>query len=217
MGFYAAAKTSIAAETRRPTKHMRRSLESVRRGLRISSPFTGRRVNRNGSATHDRTKRNSRGACTQEVRNSVLTTAGPLISSTSMRVAPRLKKPSRAAVKTENAVSKPFLSGVRSGGVQRTFPIIRGYANERATGMQLFKKINDIRASLPKPVAARTGATTRKPIRINMNSRKGKEMAVTSAPAREPRAKATRVALNAISMNFMASPLSTGLLPVGVG
>lgn len=217
MAFYAAAKTSMAAEARRPIRHMKTSLVSARRSPTISSPFTGRRVNLNGSATHARTSRNSSGACIHDVRSKALTTAAPLISSRSMRVAPRLKKPNRAAVNNENAVSKPFLREALSGGVQRTFPIIRGYANERATGMQLLKKINNIRASLPKSVAARTGARTRTPIRINTNSRKVKEKAVTSAPAMEPRPKATRVAPNAISMNFMANPLSTDLLPAGVG
>jgi len=212
MVFYAAAKTSIAADRRRPTRQMKRGLRSARSSLTISSPFACRRVNLSGSAMHARTSRNSRGACSHDVCSRALTEAVPLISSISIRVAPRLKKPNRAAVNNENAVSKPFLSDVRRGGVQRTFPIISGYAKERATGMQLFKKISSIMASLPKSVAARTGATIRKRIRINMNSRKVKEKAVRSAPAREPRPKATRVAASAMSMNLMANPLSTDLL-----
>jgi len=45
-----------------------------------------------------------------------------------------------------------------------------------------------------------------------MNVRNCGEDAVMSAPASEPRPKATRVAPNAISMNFMFNTAGSGLL-----
>ena len=214
---YAAAKTSMAAEAMRPARHMKRSLVSARKNRTISSPFRGRRVNLSGSATHARTSRNSRGPCSHELRSKALSKVGPPIFWTSMRVAPRLKKPNRPPVNNENAVSKLFLRDARRGGVQLTFPIISGYAKERITGTQLFRKINSMRESLPNSVATRTGPTIRKLMRSSMKSRKVREDAVTNAPASAPRPNATRVTPNAISINFMVDPSSSTLLCAGVG
>jgi len=101
------------------------------------------------------------------------------------------------------------------GGFQRTLQTINAYKSERATGTQLFKKINIMTAIWLDSLAARTGATTRKLIRNSMNSRKVKEKAVTNAPASDPRAKARRVAPKAISMNLMANDSGSGSLPAG--
>ena len=82
--------------------------------------------------------------------------------------------------------------------------------------MQLLRKISNINATAPREYAARTGVVTRELIRSSRNSRKVDERAVTSAPAREPRPKATRVAPNALSMNFMANQLVSALFDAGV-
>jgi hypothetical protein len=71
--------------------------------------------------------------------------------------------------------------------------------------MQLLKKISNINVTAPREDAARTGVVTRDLIRSSKISRKVDERAVTSAPARDPTPKATRVAPNAISMNFMVN------------
>jgi len=151
---YTPASTSIAAEARRPIKQMARSLASARRDLTISEPFRGRRANLNGSATHARTKRNSSGPCTHDLHSRAVAKSTPLTSATSMRVAPRLKKPTKPPAKRENPASKRFLDAAWSGGVQCTFAIIRGYTKESVTGMQLFKKISNVRARVPNSVAA---------------------------------------------------------------
>lgn len=93
---------------------------------------------------------------------------------------------------------------------------MKGYAKERAMGTQLLKKISSVRATAPREDAVRTGVITRELIMSNRNCRKGDEDVVTNAPAREPRPKATRVAPNAISMNFMANELHSVLFRAGV-
>ena len=186
---------------------MKNRLSSARKNLTISSPLTSRTANLNGSETHARTNRNSRGACSHDVASKPFTVLGPLSSSTSVKVAPRLKKPSKPAVKNENALSSRIMLTFRMRGVQQTLPNIKGYAKERATGTQLLKKISNITATAPREETARTGVITRELIRSNRNSRKVDEKAVTTAPAREPRPKTTRVAPNGISMNFMANQL----------
>jgi len=186
---------------------MRNRSPSVRKNLTTSSPFPRRTANLNGSETHARTNKNSRGACTHDVASKPFTMLGPLSSSTSVKVAPRLKKPSKPAVNNENAVSRRIMTVFLMGGVQRTLPNIKGYEKESATGTQLLKKISSITATAPREDAVRTGVITRELIRSNRNSRKVDEKAVTTAPAREPRPKTTRVAPNGISMNFMANQL----------
>jgi len=104
----------------------------------------------------------------------------------------------------------------RIGGVQRALPNIKGYRRERAMGMQLLRKMSSITATAPREYAARTGVVTRELIRSSRISRKVDERAVTSAPAREPRPKATRVAPNAISMNFMVNQSDSVLFGAGV-
>lgn len=178
---------------------------SARKNPTISSPSTRRRANLNGSATHERTNRNSRGACTHDVASKPFTVLEPLSSATSVRVAPRLKKPSKPPVNKENAVRRRVRVTFRMGGVQRTLPNIKGYKKDRVAGMQLLRNMSSITATVPRDDAARTGVVTRELIRSSRNSRKAGERAVTSVPAREPRPKATRVAPNAISMNFMAN------------
>jgi hypothetical protein len=102
------------------------------------------------------------------------------------------------------------------GGVQRTLPNIKGYEKDRATGMQLLRKMSSITATAPREDATRTGVMTLELIRSSRNSRKVDESTVTNAPAREPRPKATRVAPNAISMNFMVNQLDSTLFDAGV-
>ncbi len=195
---------------------MKNRLASARKNLTISSSSTRRTANLNGSETHVRTNRNSRGACSHDVVSKPFTTLGPLSSATSVKVAPRLKKPSKPPVNNENAASKRFRVTFRIGGVQRILPNMRGYAKERAMGTQLLKKISSINATAPREDAVRTGVMTREWIRSSRNSRKVDEKVVTSAPAREPRPKATRVAANAISMNFMPNQLDSMLFRAGL-
>ena len=83
--------------------------------------------------------------------------------------------------------------------------------------MQLLKKISNISATAPRENAARTGVTTRELIRNSRNSWNAGERAVMVAPAREPRPKATRVAPNAISTNFMANQIDSMSFNEGVG
>ena len=194
---------------------MRSRFASARKNLTISSHPNRRAANLNGSETHARTNRNSRGACTHDVASNPFTMPMPLSSATSVKVAPRLKKPSKPPVSNENAASKRIMTTFRMGGVQRTLPNINGYKKERTTGTQLLKKISNITASDPSENAARTGVVARELIRSSMNPRKVEEKAVTSAPAMEPRPKATRVAPNAISMNFMANQLDSTLFDAG--
>jgi len=196
---------------------MKRRLVSSRKSLTISSPRTRRTANLNGSETHARTNRNSKGACTNDVASKPFTVLRPLNSATSAKVAPRLKKPSKVPVNNENAASRRIMIAFRMGGVQRTLPNIRGYKKERATGIQLLKKISNTAATAPRENAARTGVMTRELIRNSRNSRKVDERRVTSAPAIEPRPKATRVAPNAISMNFMANQLDSNSFDAEAG
>ena len=184
---------------------MKSKFKSPRSSSTNRSWSTSCNPKRKGSATHNRTKKNSKGPWTTEVTNKRLTMAGPLSSSTSIRVAPRLKNPTRLPVSNEKAVSRRFAVALRRGGSQRTLPITQGYTKERATGTQLLKKISNVTAIPPRAVAARTGATTRELIKSSRKPRNVNEYAVSAAPAKEPRPKATRVAPNAISMNFMAS------------
>jgi len=202
---YRAAKTSISAEARSPSKHGRRSVVSDCSALAILSPSLVRNVNLNGSATQASTSRNSSGAWTHEVRSNASTALEPLMSSTSIRVAPRLKNPNKPPVKRENALSSRRLRTGFMGGVQRTFTMIRAYRKERTTGMQLFRKIRDTRAMPPHSLTVRTGPMTRILTRASMNTRNPKENAVRRAPASDPTPKAARVAPNAISMNFMGN------------
>jgi len=195
---------------------MKNRLASARRNPTISSPSARRTANLNGSATHERTNRNSRGACTHEVASKPFTMLGPLSSATSVKVAPRLKKPSKPPVNNENAVRKRIRVTFWMGGVQRTLPNIKGYEKDRATGMQLLRKMSSITATAPREDATRTGVMTLELIRSSRNSRKVDESTVTNAPAREPRPKATRVAPNAISMNFMVNQLDSTLFDAGV-
>lgn len=195
---------------------MKSRLASARKNLTISSPPTRRTANLNGSETHTRTNRNSKGACTHEEKRKPFTVLGPLSTATSINVAPRLKKPITLDVNIENAASRRIRVGFGIGGVERSLPSTRGYANERATGMQLLKKMRNITATDPREAAARTGVVTREMIKTNRSSRKPDEEAVTSAPAREPRPKATRVAPNAISMNFMVNSMGFQFFGEGV-
>ena len=195
---------------------MSNRLVSARKNLTISSPPTRWTANLNGSETHTRTNRNSSGACTHDVASKPFTVLGPLSSATSVRVAPRLKKPNKPPVNNEKVASKRIMMAFRMGGVQRTLPKVKGYKKERATGMQLLRKMSSITASAPMEDAARTGVMTRELIRSSRNSRKVDERMVISAPAREPRPKATRVAPNAISMNFMVNQLDSTLFGAGV-
>jgi len=215
--YYRCANTSIAAEARRPIKDMKRRLASARKSLTISSPRTRRTANLNGSETHARTNRNSKGACTHDVASKPITVLGPLNSATTAKVAPRLKKPSKPPVNSENPASRRLRVVSRMGGVQRTLPNIRGYKKERATGIQLLKKISNITATAPRENAARTGVMTRALMRNSRNSRKVNERTVISAPAMEPRPKATRVAPNPISMNFMANQLDSKSFDIEAG
>ena len=82
--------------------------------------------------------------------------------------------------------------------------------------MQLLRKMISTTATAPWEDAARTGVMTRDLIMSKRNSRNADERAVTSVPARVPRPKATRVAPNAISMNFMANQLSSTSFDAGV-
>lgn len=174
------------------------------------------RRSRSGSATPVRTKKNSRGACNQDVASNPVTALRPFRLTTTVRVPPKLKKPSTPAVNNENAISKRLLTVPVIGGVQCTLPIMNGYTNESMTGMQLFKKTSSISDTWPKADAARTGPMTREVIKSNRNARNVDDVSVPSAPAREPRAKATRVAPNAISMSFMGEPSNSLLLGLGV-
>jgi hypothetical protein len=140
----------------------------------------------------------------------------PLSSATSVKLAPRLKKPTKPPVNNEKAVSSRVMVAFGMGGVQRTLPNTQGYKKERATGMQLLRKMISITAIAPMEDAARTGVMIRELIRSRSASRKADERAVTSAPARDPRPKATRVAPNAISMNFMANQLASVVSCTGV-
>ena len=149
------------------------------------------------------TKKNSKGACSHDVVSNRVIPPVPPRFATSVRVAPRLKKPSTPAVNNEKAMSNRPLVLVVMGGVQCTLPIMSGYAKESVTGMQLFKKTSNINAIWPKANVARTGLMIRDVIRSNRNVRNAGEAEVTSTPAREPRAKATRVAPNALSTSFM--------------
>ncbi len=184
---------------------MKSKFKSARRSSTNRSRSTFRNPSLSGSATHKRTNKNSIGPWTTEVTKNRLTTAGPLSSSTSIRVAPRLKNPTKLPVSNEQAMSSRFAVALRRGGSHRNLPIIQGYRKERATGTQLFKKISNMTAIPPRAVAARTGAMTRELMRSTRKSRNVNEYAVSAAPAKEPRPKATRVAPNAISMNFMCS------------
>ena len=184
---------------------MKRRLASARKKRTISSPRTRRTASLNGSETHTRTNRNSKGACIHDVASKPFTVLMPLNSATSVKVAPRLKKPSKLPANNENAASRRIMITFRMGGVQRTFPNIKGYRKERATGIQLLKKISNITVTVPREKAARTGVMTRKLMRNSRNSRKVGERTIINAPAMDPRPKATRVAPRAISMNFMAN------------
>ena len=102
------------------------------------------------------------------------------------------------------------------GGVQRALPIMNGYAKESMTGMQLFAKTSNINAIWPKAEVARTGPMIREVIRRSRNVRNVCEATVTNPPAKVPRAKATRVAPNAISTSFMGVSSNSMLGASGV-
>ena len=121
----------------------------------------------------------------------------------SIKVAPRLKKPSNPAVSKESRVSRRRMVVLLMGGVQWILPIINGYANERISGMQLFEKIRNTNAAGPKADVALTGRMIREVISMSRRVRKVGDTAVNKAPAIEPRTKAPRVAPNAISTSFM--------------
>lgn len=202
---YKRSRTSITAEARRPIKLMKRIFKSARRNPTIRwAPIRFNTI-LNGSATHIKTNKNSKGACTQEAASKRFNIAGPLTSETSMRVAPRLKKPIRPPVNNEKPVSRRFLVEPRMGGVHRTFAIIRGYRKESTTGTQLFAKTNNMTATPPNALAPRTGAIARAFSRKTIPSRNVEDDAINSAPASEPMMKATAVAPNARSMNFIAT------------
>jgi hypothetical protein len=205
------ANTSIAAETERPRKLMKSIFKSVRRNPTISSPSTRFSTILNGSATHSKTNKNSKGACTQEAARRRFNIAGPPTSKTSIRVAPTLKKPIRPPVSDEKAVSKRFLVWSRMRGVHRTFAIMKGYRKESTTGMQLFAKTSSKTATSPRLPAPRTGARARTFSRKSIPYRNIKDDAMSSAPTREPKTKDAAVAPNAKSKNFKAST------PSGVG
>jgi hypothetical protein len=199
------ANTSIAADIERPRKLMKRISRSARRNPTTSSSPTRFRTILNGSATHSKTNKNSKGACTQDAPRRRFNIAGPPTSKTSIRVAPRLKKPTRPPVSDEKAISKRFLVGPRMGGVHRTFAIMKGYRKESTTGMQLFAKMSSKTATPPRVLAPRTGPRARALNSKSISSRNVKDDAISSAPAREPKAKDAAVAPNAKSTNFIAS------------
>ena len=209
---YRPANTSIAAEARRPTKLMSRISRSPRRGLTV--PLTPARFNTilSGSATQIRTNKNSNGACNHEVASNRFNIAGPPISETSIKIAPRLKNPISPPVNNEKPVSRIFLVEVRMGGVHRTFAIINGYRKESATGKQLFAKTSNITTTPPKALAPRTGAIARAFTRKTIPSRNTKDDAVSSAPANEPMTKAIVVAAKARSMNFIVTTSAGGFV-----
>jgi hypothetical protein len=201
-------KTSIAAEARRPAKLMSRILRSARRNTMILSSPARFNTSLNGSATQTKTNRNSKGACSQEAARRRFNTAGPRASRTSIRVAPRLKKPIRPPVSDEKPASRRFLVEPGIGGVHRTFAIMKGYRKESKTGMQLFAKTSRKTVTPPRAIAPRTGATARAFSRKSIPSRKVTENAISSAPTTEPNTKDATVAPNAKSTNFIASTLS---------
>lgn len=192
---------------------MNSSFRSARRDPTIPLTPDRRSTILSGSATHTSTDRNSNGACTHEAKSKRVNNVKPPISETSVKVAPRLKKPSKPAVSNENAVSKKCRVGSRIGGVHRTFAIIQGYRKENTTGTQLFAKTSNITVTLPKALAARTGTMALVLSRNAINSRNSKENAIRNVPASEPVKKASRVAPNALSMNFMAeTPVDAGFV-----
>ena len=136
---------------------MKKRLASACKNLAISFASIRLRANLSGSETHANTNRNSRGACTHEDASKPFTMLGPLSSATSVKVAPRLKKPTKPPVNNENAVRKRIRVTFRRGGVQRTLPNIQGYRKESATGMQLLRKMISTTATAPWEDAARYG------------------------------------------------------------
>ncbi len=205
-GVYKRSRTSITAAARRPIKLMKRIFRSARRNPTIRLPPIRFNTILNGSATHIKTNKNSKGACSQEAASKRFNIAGPPTSETSIRVAPRLKKPIRPPVNNEKPVSRRFLVEPRIGGVHRTFAIIKGYTKESTTGTQLFAKTSNMTATPPNALAPRTGAIARAFSKKVISSRNVKDEAVNSAPASEPMMKASAVAPNARSMNFITTP-----------
>lgn len=126
-----------------------------------------------------------------------------LQAPTSINVAPKLKNPTKPPVNNENATSNQFLVRTRSGGVHRTFSIIRGYRKDNTTGMQLFAKMSSKTARSPTALAARTGKMARTLSKNAMKFRNGTRRAVTNAPAKEPRRKTASVPAKALSTYFM--------------
>lgn len=181
---------------------------SARRNLLIAVPSIRCHANLSGSATHIRTNRNSKEACSQDVASKRLTSAEPASCEASIRVAPRLKKPINPPANSENVANRRWMVRGRIAGVHRTFPIIRAYRNESATGTQLFVKTSSVTATPPKALAACTGAMARVLNRNAMNSRNVGKNATANAPAEEPRANANSVAPNALSMNLMGEALA---------
>lgn len=201
--FYRAAKTSIEAETRRPISEMKSSFMSARSDPTIPSPPDRTPAILDGSATQTKTKKNSKGACTHDVANRRSNKVGPPSSNTSIRVAPRLKNPTKPPVNNENAVSNRFLACFRSGGVHRTFASIKGYKKASTTGTQLFAKTRNVTAASPRTLTARTGAMARVLSKNAMKPRNDAKRTVSKAPAKEPRRKAASVPPRALSMYFM--------------
>jgi len=156
-----------------------------------------------GSATQTRTKKNSKGPCSHDVSNKRIKRVNPPSSDASINVAPRLKNPTKPPVNNENARNNQFLVRTRSGGVHRTFAIIKGYMKASTTGTQLFAKTRNITATSPRTLTARTGAMARVFSKNAMKLRSGAKKSVSNAPAKEPRRKAASVPPKALSTYFM--------------
>jgi hypothetical protein len=156
-----------------------------------------------GSATHRRTKKNSRGPCSHDVSNRRIKRVKPPSSDASINVAPRLKNPTKPPVNNENARNNRFLVRTRSGGLHRTFPIIAGYRKDSRAGTELFAKMSSMTAVSPAALAVRTGMIARVFSKNAIKSRNGAKREVTTAPANEPSRKAASVPPKALSTYFM--------------
>ncbi len=183
---------------------MKSSLKSPRKDPIIPLPAVRSLAILSGSATQIKTNRNSSGAWIHDVANNRLTITHPPISEASINVLPRSKNPINPPANNEKAASKRLRVASRIGGSHRTLAIIAGYRKESNTGTQLFKKTSSVTAVPPRVVAARRGAMARDVSKNAMNLPNVVKKAISTAPAKEPRAKASSVAPNARSMNFMA-------------